>query len=83
MKRLSIRTAIRRLRSYLITFATGEERKGKTYRFLCAIDGMGFLIYKTKTAMKKKTSTVWGINPECDDWFSKAEYIGLDLEEKE
>lgn len=28
MKRLSIRTAIRRLRSYLITFATGEERKG-------------------------------------------------------
>ncbi|MGG5340192.1 hypothetical protein IGJ48_002904 [Enterococcus pernyi] len=28
MKRISIRTAIRRLRSYLITFATSEERKG-------------------------------------------------------
>ncbi|MGM0322915.1 MULTISPECIES: hypothetical protein [Enterococcus] len=28
MKRISIRTAIRRLRSYLIIFATAEERKG-------------------------------------------------------
>ena len=64
-------------------YKRGWYRKGKTYRFLCAIDGMGFLIYKTKTAMKKKTSTVWGINPECDEWFSEAEYIGLDLEEKE
>lgn len=28
MKRISIRTTIRRLRSYLYTCATGEERKG-------------------------------------------------------
>ncbi|MDQ2183386.1 hypothetical protein [Enterococcus hirae] len=35
------------------------------------------------TVMKNKTSTVWAINPECDDWFTEDEYIGLDLEEKE
>lgn len=64
-------------------YKRGWYRKGKTYSFLCAIDGMGFLIYKTKSTMKKKTSTVWGINPECDEWFSKADYIGLDLEIKE
>ena len=35
------------------------------------------------TVMKNKTSSVWAINPECDDWFTEDEYIGLDLEEKE
>lgn len=35
------------------------------------------------TVMKNKTSSVWEINPECDDWFTEDEYIGLDLEEKE
>ena len=40
------------------------------------------LVYKTKTAMLKNSTSATGINPEFDNWFEKAEYIGLETPEE-
>lgn len=69
------------LESLRSRFKRGWYRKGKIYRFLYALDYSGMLVYKTKTEMLKNSSSATGINPEMDDWFDKADYIGLKLEE--
>lgn len=37
------------------------------------------MIYQTKTEVKRNSKQVTGINPEFDEWFDKAEYIGFEL----
>lgn len=64
-------------------YKRGWYRKGKTYRYLFALNIMGFLMYQTKTDKKKNSKKVHGINAACNDWFDKAEYIGLELKEEE
>lgn len=63
-------------------YKRGWYRKGKIYRFLYALDFSGMLVYKTKTAMLKNSTSSTGINPEFDNWFDKAEYIGLEIPEE-
>lgn len=60
-------------------YKRGWYLKGKTYRFLTALNYEGFLIYQTKTNALKGSRTVIGINPELDDWFDKADYLGFDV----
>lgn len=60
-------------------FKRGWYKKGKSFRFLHALNELGFMIYQTKTEVTKKSKQVTGVNPEFDDWFDKAEYIGLEL----
>lgn len=60
-------------------FKRGWYKKGKTYRFLHALNEMGFFIYQTKTDFIKKTRVYNGVDPNYDHWFDKAEYIGLEL----
>lgn len=66
------------LKALQAKFKRGWYKKGRSYRFLFAIDEYGFLIYKTKTEVLKKSRQANGINPEMDDWFEKAEYLGTD-----
>ena len=62
-------------------FKRGWYRKGSQYRFLFALDVMGFLLYQTKTNKLRNNNQVTGVNSECDKWFLKAEYLGLELPE--
>lgn len=60
-------------------YKRGWYKKGRTLRFLHALNTEGFLIYQTKTNTLKKSKEFTGINPDCDNWFDQAEYIGLEL----
>lgn len=60
-------------------FKRGWYQKGKSLRFLHALNELGFMIYQTKTEVKRNSKQVTGINPEFDEWFDKAEYIGFEL----
>lgn len=65
-------------------YKRGWYKKGCTYRFLAAISQEGrltFLLYQKKSERLKGSNQVTGLNIEFDDWFPKAEYIGLELEE--
>lgn len=61
-------------------YKRGWYRKGNTHRFLYTIDKGGFLIYQTKKSMKSGSTQVVEISSVYNDWFSKAEFIGLELE---
>lgn len=56
----------------------GWYKKGNTHRFLHAVNTQGFYLYQTKR--KFGSNEVIGINPDFDDWFEKAKYLGMELE---
>lgn len=66
------------LKSLQAKYRRGWYRKGKSYRFLYALNYAGFLIYQTKSNALKNSKSVVGLNPEMDDWFDKADYLGLE-----
>lgn len=60
-------------------FKRGWYKKGNNYRFLHALDSLGFLLYQTKTDRLRDTNKIVGVSPDYHDWFDKAEYVGLKL----
>lgn len=63
-------------------YKRGWYKKGKTLRYVLALSQEGthtFVLYQTKTQRIKKIRETTGVNVEFDEWFPKAEYIGLEL----
>lgn len=60
-------------------YKRGWYRKGKSYRFLHAIDTKGMLFYQIKSKKLKNSNEFTGVDPEWNEWFDKADYIGLEL----
>lgn len=60
-------------------YKRGWYRKGNSYRFLHAINPMGMLLYQIRSKKLKNSNEITGVNPDWNNWFEKAEYIGLEL----
>ncbi|ENZ5543366.1 hypothetical protein ACGWJW_002761 [Enterococcus hirae] len=64
-------------------YKVGWWKKGKQYRYCLGMGLDGLVYYRTKRQVLGKSRCITGRHPDFDKWFSKAEYIGLDLEETE
>lgn len=63
-------------------YKRGWYRKGKSYRFLHAVNHSGMLLYQIKSKKLKNSNEITGVNPDWDNWFDKADYVGLELPEE-
>lgn len=70
------------LEELLKKYKRGWYRKGKSYRFLHAVDPLGMLLYQIKSKKLKNSNEITGVNRDWDDWFDKADYVGLELPEE-
>ncbi|EMF0394558.1 hypothetical protein JMQ84_000792 [Enterococcus hirae] len=64
----------------------GWWRKGNQYRYCYGVMWIGLtpmIKYRTKSSHLNNSRRATAINPACDKWFKKAEYVGLELEESE
>ena len=64
-----------------ICYKIGWWKKGEQYRYCLGIGFDGIVYYQTKRQVLGNSRSIAGRHPEYDEWFPKAEYIGLDLKE--
>ncbi|WP_458114743.1 hypothetical protein [Enterococcus faecium] len=60
----------------------GWWRKGNQYRYCYGVMWTGLtpmIKYRTKSSHLNNSRRATAINPACDTWFVKAEYLGKEL----
>ncbi|HFD0535083.1 hypothetical protein PNC89_04155 [Enterococcus faecium] len=64
----------------------GWWRKGNQYRYCYGVMWTGLtpmIKYRTKSSHLNNSRRATAINPACDTWFVKAEYLGKELSVEE
>ncbi|KAF1295166.1 hypothetical protein BAU15_05285 [Enterococcus sp. JM4C] len=71
--------------STLDEYKVGWWKKGNHYRYCYGIFWGGltpFVKYRTKSSHLSNSRKATAINAVCDNWFPKAEYLGMELEQE-
>lgn len=65
-------------------YKVGWWKKGNQYRYCYGVMWLGMprIKYQTKSSHLNNARKATAINPACDKWFPKAQYVGLKLEKE-
>ncbi|MES5415217.1 hypothetical protein ABVF54_12620 [Enterococcus mundtii] len=62
-------------------YKVGWWKNGERYRYCLGMGYDGMIYYRTKRQVLENSRIITARHPDYDKWFSKAEYVGLKLDE--